>query len=118
MTDIKYKILETLYNAPLHSMQWTTLLKLFPTNESVLALEVYGELKEDELIIEVSETAKLTKPGRRLYETVKNERHQREESERREHRAHKIAIISLVAALVSAIAAALSAAAALIELLI
>lgn len=116
MTDLKYQILEALYNAPDRSMMMSDLLNPYRGGTLDAAQEIYFRLIKGGFIRESSQVVELTDSGYDLYEAVKDERDRRAESERRERQAYKIAVITTVATLVSAAATLLSVVPAFIQL--
>lgn len=118
MSDLKYSILETLYVCEFREKPYTDLMNDYLAkhllNEASLALK---DLSEDDLVIidKSSNNVKLTKLGRTIYESVKEERAQQRKCEEREResqrnisesnrlakRANWITILSIIVTLLS-----------------
>ena len=87
MSDLKYSILETLYMCEFREKPYTDLMNDYLAkhllNEASLALK---DLSEDDLVIieKSSNNVKLTKLGRTIYESVKEERQYQLECKQRE----------------------------------
>ena len=125
MTDLKYSVLEHLYNSEYRKLNYVDLINLYKNpcriNEVAQALK---DFKEDGLVkYDISSTIELLKLGRTIYESVKEEREyqaecerREQESKRREQESKRLAKISNILALASTIATVLSVIVALLQL--
>ena len=138
MTDLKFSILEALYMTERRKKPLVDLINLYTEQHLINeAAQMLKDLKQDGLVtIDSSDIVELTKLGRTIYESVKEERHHQTECERREQESERraresecreresarlakesvrLSKISNVIAIVSAVAAVLAAVVAILQ---
>ncbi len=107
MTDLKYSILENLYHTEYRKMDHTALMNLYLRQHLLNeAKQAVKDLIQDEFVIkDQSDVVHLTKPGRQMYESSKEEREKNKKLEKSQRKAQIVAIISNVITLISIIIA-------------